>query len=151
MVSNRHITPNVLKKHINKYKDITIFRYLIAGVINTFVGVGLGILLLLTLPFHYTLTVFISTFLGVCFNYFMSVKYVFRAKSSNYKIILYFSIYFLMYLVNMLLMYILINQFGMNDIISFIIGAPFIIGLTYLLQKKLIFQDEKNINNNANF
>ena len=56
-----------------------------------------------------------------------------------------------MYLVNMLLMYILINQFGMNDIISFIIGAPFIIGLTYLLQKKLIFQDEKNINNNANF
>lgn len=81
----------------------------------------------------------------------MSVKYVFRAKSSNYKIILYFSIYFLMYLVNMLLMYILINQFGMNDIISFIIGAPFIIGLTYLLQKKLIFQDEKNINNNANF
>ena len=81
----------------------------------------------------------------------MSVKYVFRAKSSNYKIILYFSIYFLMYLVNMLLMYILINQFGMNDIISFIIGAPFIIGLTYLLQKKLIFQDEKNINNNTNF
>ena len=92
MVSNRYITPKVLKKHINKYKDLTIFRYLIAGVINTFVGVGLGILLLLTLPFHYTLTVFISTFLGVCFNYFMSVKYVFRAKSSNYKIILYFSI-----------------------------------------------------------
>ena len=81
----------------------------------------------------------------------MSVRYVFRAKSSNYKIILYFSIYFLMYLVNMLLMYILINQFGMNDIISFIIGAPFIIGLTYLLQKELIFQDEKNINNNTNF
>ena len=80
----------------------------------------------------------------------MSVKYVFRAKSSNYKIILYFSIYLLMYLVNMLLMYILINQFNMNDIISFIIGAPFIIGLTYLLQKKLIFQDEKNINHNTN-
>ena len=151
MVAIRFKTPKVLKKHFKKYKDLTIFRYLVAGVINTFVGFGLGVLLLLTLPFHYALTVFLSTFLGVCFNYFMSLKYVFRAKSSNYKIILYFSIYFLMYLVNMLLMYILINQFGMNDIISFIIGAPFIIGLTYLLQKKLIFQDEKNINNNANF
>ena len=141
----------MFKKNIKKYKDLTIFRYLIAGVINTFVGFGLGVLLLLTLPFHYTLTVFISTFLGVCFNYFMSLKYVFRAKSSNYKIILYFSIYLLMYLVNMLFMYILIDRFNMDDIISFIIVAPFIVGLTYLLQKKLIFQDEKNINNNANF
>ena len=131
---------NILKKLFKKYKNLTIFRFLIAGIINTFVGFGLGILLLLVLPFHYALTIFISTFLGVCFNYFMSVKYVFRAKSSNYKIILYFSIYLLMYLVNMLLMYILINQFNMNDIISFTIGAPFIIGLTYLLQRKLIFK-----------
>ncbi len=130
----------ILKKLFKKYKNLTIFRFLIAGIINTFVGFGLGILLLLVLPFHYALTIFISTFLGVCFNYFMSVKYVFRAESSNYKIILYFSIYLLMYLVNMLLMYILINQFNMNDIISFIIGAPFIIGLTYLLQRKLIFK-----------
>lgn len=142
--------PKVLKKHINKYKDLTILRYLIAGAINTFVGFGLGIILLLTLPFHYGFTVLISTFLGVCFNYFISVRYVFRAKSSNYKIILYFSIYLLMYLVNMLFMYILINRFNMDDIISFIIIAPFIIGFTYLLQKTLIFQDEKNINNNAN-
>ena len=151
MIAIKFKTPKLLKKHFKKYKDLTIFRYLIAGVINTFVGFSLGVLLLLTLPFHYTLTVFISTFLGVCFNYFMSLKYVFRAKSSNYKIILYFSIYLLMYLVNMLFMYILINRFNMDDIISFIIVAPFIVGLTYLLQKKLIFQDEKNINNNANF
>ncbi len=137
-------------KIINKYKSLTIFRFLIAGIINTIVGLSLGVFFLIVLPFHYALSIFISTFLGVCFNYFMSLKYVFRAKSSNYKIILYFLIYFLMYLVNMLFMYILINRFNMNDIISFIIVAPFIIGLTYLLQKTLIFQDEKNINNNAN-
>tara|TARA_X000001036_G_scaffold435183_1_gene475922 strand:+ start:622 stop:1047 length:426 start_codon:yes stop_codon:yes gene_type:complete len=137
-------------KIINKYKSLTIFRFLIAGIINTIVGLSLGVFFLIVLPFHYALSIFISTFLGVCFNYFMSLKYVFRAKSSNYKIILYFLIYFLMYLVNMLFMYILINRFNMNDIISFIIVAPFIIGLTYLLQKTLIFQDEKNINNNTN-
>ena len=137
-------------KLINKYDSLTIFRFLIAGIINTIVGLSLGVFFLIVLPFHYALSIFISTFLGVCFNYFMSLKYVFRSKSSNYKIILYFSIYFLMYLVNMLFMYILINRLNMNDIISFIIVAPFIIGLTYLLQKTLIFQDEKNINNNAN-
>ena len=137
-------------KIINKYKSLTIFRFLIAGIINTIVGLSLGVFFLIILPFHYALSIFISTFLGVCFNYYMSVRYVFRSKSSKLKIILYFSIYLLMYFLNMIFMYILINQMNMGDIISFIISAPFIIGLTYLLQKTLIFQDEKNINNNAN-
>tara|TARA_B100001093_G_scaffold416307_1_gene406938 strand:+ start:4400 stop:4834 length:435 start_codon:yes stop_codon:yes gene_type:complete len=139
----------VLKKYIEKYKGFTIFRFLLAGIINTIVGLSLGILLLIALPFHYSISIFIATFLGVCFNYFMSVRYVFYSKSSKLKIILYFSIYLLMYLINMLFMYVLINHFNMSDIISLIIGAPFIIGLTYLLQKKLIFKDEKNINHNA--
>ena len=135
---------------IDKYKNLTSFRFLIAGMINTVVGFGLGLLFLLILPFHYSLSIFMSTVLGVCFNYFMSVKYVFRSKSSKLKIFLYFLVYFLMYLLNMLSMYILINHFYMNDIISFMICAPFIIGLTYLLQKYLVFQDEKNIDHNTN-
>jgi putative flippase GtrA len=135
---------------IDKYKNLTSFRFLIAGMINTVVGFGLGLLFLLILPFHYSLSIFMSTVLGVCFNYFMSVKYVFRSKSSKLKIFLYFLVYFLMYLLNMLSMYILINHFYMNDIISFMICAPFIIGLTYLLQKNLVFQDEKNIDHNTN-
>ncbi len=135
---------------IDKYKNLTSFRFLIAGMINTVVGFGLGLLFLLILPFHYSLSIFMSTVLGVCFNYFMSVKYVFRSKSSKLKIFLYFLVYFFMYLLNMLSMYILINHFYMNDIISFMICAPFIIGLTYLLQKNLVFQDEKNIDHNTN-
>ncbi len=135
---------------IDKYKNLTSFRFLIAGMINTVVGFGLGLLFLLILPFHYSLSIFMSTVLGVCFNYFMSVKYVFRKKSTKLKIFLYFLVYFFMYLLNMLSMYILINHFYMNDIISFMICAPFIIGLTYLLQKNLVFQDEKNIDHNTN-
>ena len=84
-------------KIINKYKSLTIFRFLIAGIINTIIGLSLGVFFLIILPFHYALSIFISTFLGVCFNYYMSVRYVFRSKSSKLKIILYFSIYLLMY------------------------------------------------------
>ena len=80
----------IFTKIINKYKSLTIFRFLIAGIINTIVGLSLGVFFLIVLPFHYALSIFISTFLGVCLNYFMSLKYVFRAKGSNYKIILYF-------------------------------------------------------------
>jgi len=129
----------MFKELIYRYKNSTSLRFLIAGIINTIFGFSLGFLFLIILPFHYSLSIFISTALGVCFNYFMSVKYVFRAKSSIFKVILYFAIYLLMYFLNMLCMYILINQFNMNDIISFTVCAPFIIVLTYLLQKNLVF------------
>ena len=53
----------------NKYKSYTSFRFLVAGIINTLFGFILGILFLSVLPFHYTLTIFLSTIISVCFNY----------------------------------------------------------------------------------
>lgn len=135
----------------NKYKSYTGFRYLIAGFINTIFGFTLTISLLIILPTHYAFTIFVSTILAVCFNYFMSLKFVFHTKSSTKKIFLYFLIYLIMYLLSMLLMYILINQYDMSDIIAYVYSAPIIIWLTYLLQKNIVFQDEKDINHNSNF
>ena len=59
--------------------------------------------------------------------------------------------YLIMYSINIFLMYILIQQFNMSDIIAYVISAPIIIWLTYLSQKNIVFQDEKNINHNSNF
>ena len=47
-------------------------------------------------------------------------------------------------------MFFLINQFNLNDIIAYTISMPLIIGLTYILQKKIVFSNEKNINNHSN-
>ena len=72
----------------------------------------------------------------------MSVKYVFRSKSSKLKIFLYFLVYFLMYLLNMLSMYILINHYYMNDIISFMICVYLLLGL-HIYYKKKFFKMKK--------
>ena len=141
----------MIERFFNNNKSYTGLRFLIAGVINTIFGFTMGISLLIILPTHYAFTIFLSTILSVCFNYFMSLKFVFRSKSSSKKIFLFFLIYLIMYLLNMFLMYILINQYNMSDIIAFIISAPIVIGLTYSSQKNIVFQDEKNINNNSNF
>lgn len=135
----------MIKQFINKYKSYTSFRFLIAGMINTLFGFTLSISLLIILPFHYTFTIFLSTIIAICFNYFMSLKFVFRSRSSIKKTILYFLIYLVMYLLNMLFMYIFINQFNMGDILAYVFSAPIIIGITYLLQKNIVFRNEKNI------
>jgi putative flippase GtrA len=134
----------------NKYKSYTSFRFLVAGIINTLFGIIVGILFLSVLPFHYTLTIFLSTVISVCFNYFTSLTYVFKKINSKKTTIRYFSVYLIMYLINMICISILINQFSMSDILAFALCSPAIIVLTYLLQKNVVFQNEKNINSNTN-
>lgn len=141
----------MIKSIFDKYKSFTGFRFLLAGIINTLFGFTLSISLLIILPTHYAFTILLSTILAVCFNYIMSLRYVFRSKSSSKKIFLFFLIYLIMYLLNMLLMYILINQYNISDIMAYVFSAPIIIGLTYSSQKNIVFQDEKNINHNSNF
>ena len=135
---------------LNKYKSYTSFRFLVAGIINSLFGFTLGILLLSILPFHFTLTIFLSTVLSVCFNYFTSSTYVFKKINSKKTITRYFLVYLLTYLINMIFISILIKQFSMSDILAFALCSPAIIVLTYLLQKNVVFQNEKNINNNTN-
>ena len=134
----------VLKKFFNTLKLNTLFRFIIAGIINTLFGLTLGVIFLRFLPFHYSLSLLLLTCIAPMFNYFMSLKYVFNspgnASGSNKKLGLFFSVYFFMYFVHILFMSVLINQVDLDDIIAYLISAPFIIMLTYILQKKIVFK-----------
>ena len=140
---NQLIKTLVLKKFFNTLKRNTLFRFIIAGIINTLFGLTLGVIFLRFLPFHYSLSLLLLTCIAPMFNYFMSLKYVFNSpgntSGSNKKLGLFFSVYLFMYFVHVLLMSILINQVDLDDIIAYLISAPFIIVMTYILQKKIVF------------
>jgi len=139
-----------VKEFFLKYKSKTLFRFLIAGIINTLFGFSVNLIFLTFLPFHFSISVFLATCVGVIFNYFMSLKYVFLTSGTNSKISLYVLVYLIMYSANIFFMSILINQFYLSDILSYILCAPFIITFTYILQKKIVFANEENLNNNSN-
>jgi len=134
----------MLKEFFNTLKLNTQFRFIIAGIINTLFGLTLGFIFLSFLPFHYSLSLLLATCIAPMFNYFMSSKYVFNspgnAPGSNKKLGLFYSVYLFMYFVNLLFITILINQVDLDDIIAYMISAPFIIVLTYILQKKIVFK-----------
>ena len=133
----------VFKEFLNTLKQNTLFRFIIAGIINTLFGLTLGVIFLRFLPFHYSLSLLLLTCIAPMFNYFMSLKYVFNSpgntSGSNKKLGLFFSVYLFMYFVHVLFMSILINQVDLDDIIAYLISAPFIIVMTYILQKKIVF------------
>ena len=140
---NQLIKMLVLKEFFNTFKRNTLFRFIIAGIINTLFGLTLGVIFLRFLPFHYSLSLLLLTCIAPMFNYFMSLKYVFNSpgntSGSNKKLGLFFSVYLFMYFVHVLFMSILINQVDLDDIIAYLISAPFIIVMTYILQKKIVF------------
>lgn len=129
-----------IKGFFLKYKSKIFFRFLLSGFVNTLFGISITLLFFTFLPFHYSISLFLATCIGILFNYFMSLNFVFNTTSSFSKVLLYIMVYLLMYLVNILFMSILINQFNLSDIISYLICAPFIIASTYILQKKIVFQ-----------
>ena len=140
---NQLIKTLMLKEFFNTLKRNTLFRFIIAGIINTLFGLTLGVIFLRFLPFHYSLSLLLLTCIAPMFNYFMSLKYVFNSpgntSGSNKKLGLFFSVYLFMYFAHVLLMSILINQVDLDDIIAYLISAPFIIVMTYILQKKIVF------------
>ena len=141
---NQLIKTLVLKKFFNTLKRNTLFRFIIAGIINTLFGLTLGVIFLRFLPFHYSLSLLLLTCIAPMFNYFMSLKYVFNSpgntSGSNKKLGLFFSVYLFLYFVHVLFMSVLINQVDLDDIIAYLISAPFIIVLAYILQKKIVFK-----------
>ena len=141
---NQLIKTLMLKEFFNTLKRNTLFRFIIAGIINTLFGLTLGVIFLSFLPFHYSLSLLLLTCIAPIFNYFMSSKYVFNspgnASGSNKKLGLFLSVYLFLYFVHVLFMSILINQVDLDDIIAYLISAPFIIVTTYILQKKIVFK-----------
>lgn len=141
---NQLIKTLVLKEFFNTLKRNTLFRFIIAGIINTLFGLTLGVIFLRFLPFHYSLSLLLLTCIAPMFNYFMSLKYVFNSpgntSGSNKKLGLFFSVYLFLYFVHVLFMSVLINQVDLDDIIAYLISAPFIIVLAYILQKKIVFK-----------
>lgn len=140
----------MLKNFFHKYKSIIFFRFILAGLINSVFGFSIGIIFLYILPFHYSLSILLATCVGVIFNYLISLRFVFRAAGSNTRLALFICIYATMYLMHMALMTILIFKINVSDIIAYATSAPVIILLTYVALKKIVFSNEKDINNNSN-
>ena len=140
----------MLKNFFHKYKSIVFFRFILAGLINSVFGFSIGIIFLYILPFHNSLSILLATCAGVIFNYFISLRFVFRAAGSNNRLALFICIYATMYFMHMALMAILIFKINVSDIIAYAISAPVIILLTYVALKKIVFLNEKDINNNSN-
>tara|TARA_B110000444_G_C18739748_1_gene547388 strand:- start:30 stop:419 length:390 start_codon:yes stop_codon:yes gene_type:complete len=116
------------------------FKFLLAGFINTLFGYSI----FSSTQFFFQnilLSLIMMYLLGLLFNYFSYSKVFDNNFSVNE-----FSIFFLVYLITLAINFLVLQIFLMAEInifLSQIICIPFIVLLTYVLLKKVVFRGKK--------
>ena len=118
---------------------LELIRYLFTGLINTLFGLTVSVLFLKILSHHYIICMALSTPIGIVFSFVTHQKITFRLQFDYRALPKYILVYLLIFIINILLMGILIKA-GIERTMALIYIFPFIVIITYILQKLYVFQ-----------
>ena len=114
-----------------------IFNFILVGVVNTIFGYSVYALFI-SLGFDYVISTLIATVIGILFNFKTIGKYVFDS-TNNSLIFKFFSVYVVVFLLNILIIKIS-KSYGYNDYISGAIALLPSASLSFLLNKFYVFE-----------
>ena len=117
-------------------------RFILAGILNTVVGLTIGFIFISYLPLHYTASLFLATCIGITFNYVNNSTFVFKQKKSLKTMNLFFLNYAVIYLLNIFLIELIVRAAEIEEQYAFILITPIGVLITYWTQKNLIFQQK---------
>lgn len=137
-----HYQISILKIITNKklgcIKKNIFYRYLIAGVINTFFGFSVLTLLSLTKIETWKI-IFLANLLGVTFNYFSYSEFAFKNYKKNIKN--YIFVYFFIYLLQLMIITI-VTSLLQERIYGVLASLPFTVIANYYLFKKFVYKKD---------
>lgn len=131
-----------MKKIFNKYKEQ--ITYLIFGVLTTVVNIVVYYISTRMLNLGYKESILLSWLIAVLFAFVTNKFIVFKSKTKHFiKEILYFYFFrILSLIIELLLMYTLVDLMKINDMTSKILVSVVIIAVNYIFSKVFIFKKE---------
>lgn len=125
-------------KIYKKYQEI--INYLIVGFLTVVVSVSTYALFAKLFHIQYIVSNVLSWVLAVLFAYYANSRYVFNGRSTKKEIIDFFKFRILSLIIEVVLMYILVDFISIGDLVSKVIVQIIVIVLNYLFSKFLIFK-----------
>lgn len=124
-------------KQLKRAENKKFYKFLLVGGINTVFGYSI-FSLFIYIGIHYTIAVFLTTCIGILFNFKMFSKFVFN-NTNNKLIIRFVGIYGIAYLLNISI--IKISTYFMKNIyIAGGIATLAVAFVSYFLNKQFVFQ-----------
>lgn len=119
-------------------KENKFIKFILVGILNTIFGYSLFAIFIF-LNMHYSLAVFLSTLLGVLFNFKTIGKLVFDSHD-NSLIFRFIFVYVLLYLINISCLWLFkINEWENMYINGLILLVPLAL-ISFVLNKKFVFK-----------
>jgi len=135
-----------MRKLIELYKKYSeIINYLIVGVLTTLVSIVIYWTFTKLFHVNYMISNVISWIGSVSFAYITNKIFVFKSKCDNEKDVLIEVYQFFKYrvfslLIDILLMYVFVEIFNIDDMISKVIVQFIVIALNYIFSKLFVFK-----------
>ena len=137
-----------MKDRILKLFDITFWKFIIVGIINTLFGTTIMFVFYNILHFNYWISSASNYFFGSILSYFLNKYFTFKSndksKSTIFRFIINISIcYLLAYgLAKPLVIYILSDlTLNLQENIAMIVGMCLFVGLNYIGQRYFVFKE----------
>lgn len=129
-----------------QYKETLL--YLVFGILTTIVNIGTYILLTRTIEIDFKYANIIAWLVSIIFAYLTNKFFVFNSKETQKKILIkeftsFVGCRVFSLLIEMILMYIMIDLLLVNDVVVKIITNISVIVLNYVLSKLIIFKNKK--------
>lgn len=133
----------MIKNLFIKYKEIIL--YLVFGVLTTVVNIVSFYFCFNLLKINWEISNIIAWISSVLFAYITNKLYVFSKSGKNIiqEILSFFGVRLLSFVMDMLMMYLLIDVFQIDNLISKIIVNVFVIIINYIFSKFLVFNKYK--------
>ncbi|MDQ0660062.1 putative flippase GtrA [Paenibacillus sp. W2I17] len=122
----------LLTKHLNK----EFLKFLISGGINTLATYLMYLFLLLF--YNYSLSYSVSYITGIFLSYYLNSVFVFKEKISFRKFLKFPIVYLVQYIVNMLMLYVLVEYAQFNVQIVPLVAMIITVPITFILSKMII-------------
>ena len=137
-MNNDKMGVNVITKIYKKYQEI--INYLIVGFLTVLVTIIAYAIFTKIFHIYYVISNILSWIIAVLFAYYANSKYVFDGNMSKKEIIEFYKYRILSLIVDLILMYLLVDILLINDLISKMIVQIIVIVLNYIFSKYLIFK-----------
>ena len=131
-----------LKSFILNDENKRFLKFAIVGVSNTAISF-LVYVVLVKLSLYYILASIISYIAGILNSYILNTAFVFKEKKTKKNLFMFSSVYLSALLINLSLLYIMVDVFGIGPITGQIFVTGLVMIYNYIMQKKWTFGASK--------
>ncbi|RXJ79180.1 hypothetical protein CRU95_14860 [Arcobacter sp. F2176] len=125
-------------KLVLKMINAKFIKFIFVGVLNTIFSYIIFVLI-----FYFSnnkeVTLTLSFVIAIIFNYLMISKYVFDDKKALYKLLKFFLVYLLLYIVNIVHLKVTVDFYGLNVYLAQFLTLLYLPLLSFYINNKYVF------------